>query len=69
MKAKKIRRQALRRDPYPFDRMSVGESVVCSAPRPNSKYQIARAATFRLAPKVFRAGTGTDGKPRIWREA
>lgn len=66
---KKIKRQALRREPYPFDALKVGESLVCTAKNKTSKYQIARAATFRHLPKVFKAGTGEDGQPRIWREA
>ena len=52
---------------YPFSSMKVGDSIVCDAPHPSSKYQAAKFASFRHAPKVFKGGTGEDGKPRIWR--
>ena len=54
---------------YPWEELEVGQSFLCTANHRTAVYTIARAASFRYAPKKFEGGRGEDGKMHIWRVA
>jgi len=54
---------------YPWEKMAVGDSFRSIAGKKTSAYNIAKAASYRFAPKKFTASVTEDGEVRIWRDA
>ena len=52
---------------YPLDEMSVGDACEVRAKSISAPYNMAKQASYRLAPKQFKGGRAPDGRMMVWR--